>query len=68
MKPDRPLVSPSDQAPLHELQPNLLVPQENSDDHPLMKKYAKISEQALKNSQSDLEGDGAADDTGTPIG
>lgn len=33
------------QAPL---EPKLVLPQENSDDHPLMKKYAKISELALK--------------------
>ena len=40
-----------------ELQPNLVLPQENSDDHPLMKKYAKISEQALKNTPPDQQND-----------
>jgi len=54
MKPDRPeIVPPSEEPPSNELQPNLVLPQENSDDHPLMKKYAKISEQALKNAASD---------------
>ena len=54
MKSGRPqIVLASEQSPANELQPNLLLPQENSDDHPLMKKYAKISEQALKNTQSD---------------
>jgi hypothetical protein len=56
MKPSRPeVVPPSEPTPSHELQPNLVLPQENSDDHPLMKKYAKISEQALKNRESDPE-------------
>lgn len=59
--------SPSEQPPAHELQPNLVLPQENSDDHPLMKKYARISEQALKNSRSDPD-DGSCDDSATPIG
>lgn len=40
-----------------ELQPSLVLPLENSDDHPLMKKYAKISEQALKNTPPDQEND-----------
>lgn len=40
-----------------DLQPTLVLPLENSDDHPLMKKYAKISEQALKNTPPDLEND-----------
>ena len=54
MKPGGPdSVPPSEEPAVSELQPNLLLPQENSDDHPLMKKYAKISEQALKNTQSD---------------
>lgn len=44
-----------------ELQPSLLLPQENSDDHPLMKKYAKISEQALKNSPPGLDQDSKED-------
>ena len=43
--------------PLDPLQPKLVLPQENSDEHPLMRKYAKISERALKNSQPDLEDD-----------
>ena len=68
MKAARPeIVSAAEHAPSPELQPSLVLPEENYDDHPLMKRYAKISEQALKNSQSDLE-DGAADDTATPIG
>jgi len=54
VKPDRPqIVRSSEQPASNELQPNLVLPQENSDDHPLMKKYAKISEQALKNTASD---------------
>jgi len=40
-----------------DLQPSLVLPLENSDDHPLMKKYAKISEQALKNSPPGPESD-----------
>lgn len=39
------------------LEPKLVIPQENSDEHPLMQKYAKISELALKNSRADLEDD-----------
>ncbi len=42
-------------------QPKLVLPQENSDEHPLMKKYAKISEQALKNSPPLLEEDDSGD-------
>jgi hypothetical protein len=39
------------------LQPNLVLPQENSDDHPLMRRYARISEQALKNTPTDQQND-----------
>ncbi len=35
----------------------LVLPQENSDEHPLMQKYAKISELALKNSPTNMEDD-----------
>ncbi len=47
--------APSDPPAQNDLQPTLVLPLENSDDHPLMKKYAKISEQALKNTPSDPE-------------
>ena len=40
-----------------DLQPTLVLPLENSDDHPLMKKYASISEQAMKNAPPDQEND-----------
>jgi hypothetical protein len=39
------------------VQSKLVLPEENSDDHPLMQKYAKISEVALKNPTSALEDD-----------
>lgn len=39
------------------VEPKLVLPQENSDEHPLMQKYAKISELALKNSLPNLEDD-----------
>jgi len=32
------------------LRPNLLLPEENSDQHPWMRQYAKIGEAALRNS------------------
>ncbi len=51
-----------------ELQPNLVLPEENSDDHPLMKKYAKISEQALKNTPPGLEEDDSGNIPQTPVG
>ncbi len=38
-----------------QLQHKLVIPQENSDEHPLMQKYAKISETALKNYPPELE-------------
>jgi len=40
-----------------QVQPNLVLPQENSDEHPLLRKYAKISEQALKSSSPGEEDD-----------
>ncbi len=49
------------------LQPKLVMPQENSDEHPLMRKYAKISETALKNSPAELEAE-SADDPPARIG
>jgi len=38
-----------------ELQPNLVLPEENSDGHPLMRRYARIAEIALKIPTSDPE-------------
>ena len=40
-----------------DLQPNLVLPEENSDAHPLMVKYAKIAEVALKTPTPDSEDD-----------
>ena len=56
MKPGGPdSVPPSEEPAVTELQSSLVLPLENSDDHPLMKKYANISKQALKNTPSDPE-------------
>jgi hypothetical protein len=49
------------------LEPKLVLPQENSDEHPLMQKYAKISQAALKNTPTDLEAE-STDDPPTPVG
>ncbi len=58
MDPGQPhIVEKQEQPAQEELQPNLVLPEENSDDHPLMKKYAKISEQALKNPPPDVQED-----------
>lgn len=58
MKQGEPQAGEKQEQPIQEeLQPNLLLPEENSDEHPLMKKYAKISEQAMKNSPPDIEDD-----------
>ena len=51
------VVQKNEQPKQDDLQPTLVLPLENSDDHPLMKKYAKISEQALKNTPPDLGND-----------
>ncbi len=48
------------------LQPMIVLPLENSDDHPLMQKYAQISKAALKNS-SELEAE-VADDPPARVG
>lgn len=49
------------------LQPKLVLPEENSDEHPLMRKYAKISQTALKNTPSGVEAD-SSDDPPISIG
>jgi len=65
MDPAQPPIARKQEQPTQEeLQPNLVLPEENYDDHPLMKKYAKISEQALKNPAPGLE----EDDTQTRVG
>jgi hypothetical protein len=40
-----------------DIQPNLVLPEDNSDAHPLMRKYAKIAEIALKTPTPDSEDD-----------
>jgi hypothetical protein len=62
VKQDRPHIVEKQEQPAQEaLQPSLVLPEENSDQHPLMKKYAKISEQALKNRPPGLEEDDSDD-------
>ena len=51
------IVKTQDSPQTEDLQPNLVLPQENSDDHPLMRRYARISEQALKNTPTDQQND-----------
>lgn len=62
------IVKKREQPTQEELQPTLVLPEENSDDHPLMKKYAKISEQALKNTPPGLEEDDSGDTLQTRVG
>src|SRR5690348_8223523 len=45
LKVRRPRPAPVDEP----LRPNLLLPEENSDQHPWMRQYAKIGEAALRN-------------------
>jgi hypothetical protein len=51
------IVKTQDSPGPEDLQPNLVLPQENSDDHPLMRRYARFSEQALKNTPTDQQND-----------
>jgi hypothetical protein len=55
--PDPQTSTPSGPPAQDQLQYSLVLPLENSDDHPLMKKYAMISEQALKNTPPTLQND-----------
>jgi hypothetical protein len=69
MRPDASQTAQKQEQPAQEeLQPNLVLPEENYDDHPLMKKYASISEQALKNIKPGLEEDDSDDSLQARVG